>query len=92
MNREKSKLFIIAVAVLAISLIATSASAAVTNVSCVPWQGSQLASHWTWDGKVILLKAVVTADNTAAITTTQNTCQYDVFTSFIVEPSQPSVF
>lgn len=51
---------------------ANLASAAVTKVICVPWEGNVLASHQTWDGKDILLKAVVHTDTTAAVTYTWN--------------------
>ncbi len=67
MNRRKSEWYIVAIAVLAISLLATSASAAVTKVIGVPWEGNEIAYHQTWSGKTILLKAVVSTDNTSAI-------------------------
>ncbi|MBN1930699.1 MAG: hypothetical protein JW786_03725 [Desulfobacterales bacterium] len=63
---KKNILFLALTAVVFLSMASVGA-AAVTKVICVPWEGNILADHQTWDGKVILLKAVVHADNTAAM-------------------------
>jgi len=68
----KGRFLIVALACIAFFAMASMASAAVTKVICVPWEGNIAADHQTWDGKVILLKAVVHADTTGSMTYTWN--------------------
>ena len=68
----KGRLLVVALACVAFFAMATVASAAVTKVICVPWEGNVAADHQTWEGKVILLKAVVHADTTGNMNYTWN--------------------
>jgi len=54
-------------AVLGALVLSTVASAAVTNVICVPWQGNPLRQHTALSGTPVQLKAVVKTDNTAVV-------------------------
>ena len=72
MKKRKGGFFIVALVAVAFLMKTTAASAAVTEVICVPWQGNVLADHVTWDGKNILLKAVVHADTTDSMSYTWN--------------------
>jgi hypothetical protein len=67
MMRAKRGILILALALAAAFVWTAAASAAVTDVICVPWEGNPNAYHQTWDGKTVLLKAVVKTDSTAAI-------------------------
>ena len=71
-KQSKGKFLIVALACIAFFVMASVASAAVTKVICVPWEGNIAADHQTWDGKVILLKAVVHADTTGNMSYTWN--------------------
>jgi len=53
--------------VLGALVLSTVASAAVTNVICVPWQGNPLRQHTALSGTPVQLKAVVKTDNTAVV-------------------------
>lgn len=70
MKRERRGILFVALACIAFFAMATVASAAVTKVICVPWEGNIAADHQTWDTKIILLKAVVHADTTVGMTYT----------------------
>jgi hypothetical protein len=65
--RTQRGIFNLALVLAAAFIWVTAASAAVTEVICVPWEGNPNAYHHTWDGKTILLKAVVKTDSTAPI-------------------------
>ena len=71
-KRSKGKFLIVALACIAFFAMASIASAAVTKVICVPWEGNIYADHQTWDGKVILLKSVVHVDTTGSMNYTWN--------------------
>lgn len=70
MKKERRRILYVALVCMAFFAMASMASAAVTKVICVPWEGNVLADHQTWDNKVILLKAVVQADTTGNMTYT----------------------
>ena len=70
MKKKRKGILFVALACIAFFAMASMASAAVTKVICVPWEGNVLADHQTWDNKVILLKAVVHADTTGNMTYT----------------------
>ena len=72
MKKERKGILFVTLACIAFFAMASMASAAVTKVICVPWEGNVYTDHQTWDGKVILLKAVVHADTTGNMTYTWN--------------------
>jgi hypothetical protein len=64
---NKSQLGLLILTIVAFTIFSPLATAAPTNVICVPWQGDINKYHTTWSGQQIALKCVVQADSTSQI-------------------------
>jgi hypothetical protein len=67
MNFNKIHLRIFIAIIVAFTIIIPLASAAPTNVICVPWQGDINKYHTTWSGNDAILKCVIQTDATSTI-------------------------
>jgi len=59
--------FLVVIMVASVLAMISAASAAVTKVICVPWQGDINKYHTTWSGQEIILKGVIHTDSTDQI-------------------------
>jgi len=59
--------FLVVIMVASVLAMISAASAAVTKVICVPWQGDINKYHTTWSGQEIILKGVIKTDSTDRI-------------------------